>query len=226
MSGLVRLAAMMVVTLTAAVATGKEFSGRITYVQRYANPQTGAELKDLGGEPLDREQIYEIDGRNYRSFNEHGRLIQLYRAEENAYYFVRRGEPIKRDAAEEIAPVLGVRQVGETVTVLGRRCRRIDIETSLGTDTFYFDPAGPRVDPTAFRQHALGGWNRYLEGTGGALALKMILRNSAFVVTIEATSIAQASFAVSDFQLVSAMRGRRASSRGPTPARANRLPAR
>jgi hypothetical protein len=200
--------AILVLAAAGQNAVAKDFSGRIVYGQRYADPKTGSALKELGGQPLDLQQIYEIDGRNYRAFNEHGRLVQLYRNDENAYYAVWKGEVTKRDASQEEPRVLAIRNASETAIVLGRKCRRVDIETNRGVDTYYFDPAGPRVSAKAFHRHAFGGWDRYLEAAGGALPLKMIIRNSVFVATIEATSIADLKFGPDDFRLESAMRGR------------------
>ncbi len=190
------------------VGPAKLFSGRIVLTQRFEDPKTHAALSTFNGHKLDALQRYEIAGNNYRSFNEAGLLVQLYRGDENVYYSVSAGKPQPRDAGKPTYSVRVIRRSSETQTVLGRKCRRIDVETDDGAvTTYYFDPDGPRVDVKAFRRHAFGGWNRYLEATDGALSLRTIVHHPEFTFTLDAVSIEEVAFRPADFELATALAG-------------------
>ena len=109
-------------------------------------------------------------------------MLELFRAEDHLFRSYIFGEVTERDASEELSPVVSVRPAPGTVRVLERTCRGVVIEHPEGTDTSFFDPKGPRVDPAAFARHAYGAWNRYLDAAKGALALKMRHRPPKIVI--------------------------------------------
>ncbi|PIQ21443.1 MAG: hypothetical protein COW65_09045, partial [Cytophagales bacterium CG18_big_fil_WC_8_21_14_2_50_42_9] len=65
----------------------------------------------------------------------------------------------------------------------------------------YFYSPQIKTDKRVFAKHSFGEWNKYLEATDGALALKYIMTNKkyGYIWTSTATEISKMKFTSKDF---------------------------
>ncbi|MGB4397885.1 MAG: DUF4412 domain-containing protein [Daejeonella sp.] len=151
---------------------------------------------------LGREQHYFVDDSNYKSYDEKNNLTQLYDSRSNTYYGFWKDKTAHRiDAMTRTSQQYQVTRLKQKETILGYECETIQVITDESTTIYYYSPQ-LRIDHKAFSKHNFGDWNRYLEATNGALALKYKITNhkKGYVWTVLATKIIRMTLKAGDFE--------------------------
>jgi hypothetical protein len=189
------------VALTAFKKEEELFIGKILYKYNFTDLQ-GNDINNKLVPYLGSEQHYYIDNKNYKSLNQN-KLQQLYQSEtNNYYYFTDTKSAQKFDGNKPTSQKFIITKLNKTEKVAGYECKAIQIETDEATTIYYFSPK-IKTDKNVFQKHSFGEWNKYLEATDGALALKYIMTNKkqGFVWTSSATEISRIELTDKDFAL-------------------------
>jgi len=189
------------VTLTALKTKEELFTGKILYKYSFTDLQ-GNDINNKLIPYLGSEQHYFIDNKNYKTLNQ-DKLQQLYNSETNQYYyFTDTNAAQKIDGSKPTSQKFTITKLETTEKIAGYACKAIQIETDEAITIYYFSPQ-IKTDKNVFAKHSFGEWNKYLEATDGALALKYIMTNKkqGFIWTSTATEIAKLKLTAKDFSL-------------------------
>ncbi|WP_162056483.1 hypothetical protein [Pontibacter pamirensis] len=189
------------VALAAFKVIVKPFTGKILYRYSFKDLQ-GNDINEKLVPYLGSEQHYFIDNKNYKSLYQ-GKLQQLYNSETNAYYFIPDGRSAQKlDGSQPTSQIFKVTPLNKTEKVAGYSCKAIQVETDNATTVYFYSPE-IRTDKKVFSKHGFGEWNKYLEATDGALALKFVMtdKKNGFVWTSTATEVSKMDFGTGDFVL-------------------------
>lgn len=200
MKKLVLLFAVFVI-LVAFQVNVKPFTGKILYKYSFTDLQ-GNDINGKLVPYLGSEQHYFIDNKNYKSLYQE-KLQQLYNSQTNAYYFIPDGKSAQKlDGSQPTSQTFKVTPLDITEKVAGYSCKAIQVETDNATTVYFYSPE-VRTDKRVFSKHEFGEWNKYLEATDGALALKYVMtdKKNGFVWTSTATEVSRKDFGADDFVL-------------------------
>lgn len=179
------------IVLSAFNGAPRYFTGRIDFVYSFQDAQ-GKDITAQMAALVGGGQQYFVDEGNYKSFTDKGRFQQLYRSDSNIYYQGLPDQSIRKiDASSGASQVFTVKKLADHETIAGYDCEAVEINTDDGTTTYYYSEK-IKLNPSLYKRHAFGDWNRILEATGGALPLKfeMINMRQGFIVwTATATSV-------------------------------------
>lgn len=195
------LGLILLVSLTALRTKEEFFTGKILYKFSFADLK-GNDLNNKLVPYLGSEQHYFIDAKNYKSYNQN-KLQQLYNAETNTYYFFTGAKSAQRIKGDNVTSQKFIVKNLKTVEkVAGYDCKAVQIETDDATTIYFYSPE-IKTDRKVFSNHSFGEWNRFLEATDGALALKYIMTNKkqGFVWTSTAVEISPMKLLSKDFLL-------------------------
>ena len=177
------------------------FNGKILYKYTFTDLQ-GNDINSKLVPYLGSEQHYFIDNKNYKSLNQN-KLQQLYNSETNNYYFFTDNNTAQKfDASKATSEKFNVTRIDKTEKVAGYDCKAIQIETDEAVTIYFYSPQ-VKTDKKVFARHSFGEWNKYLEETDGALALKYIMTNKkyGYIWTSTATEISKLRLTAKDFSL-------------------------
>jgi hypothetical protein len=174
---------------------GAEFGGCIVYENEY---------QTLAGETLyyavKPKNWFYIQGNNFKLYDRHKQLQELYLGDANALYAFPKGQP-QRVADTARRPVPATRTcLPTTATILGYRCHLLRLtEGKVATLVFYAPEL--RVSVAAFSRCPAPGWYELLQATDGALPLRTITVDAQHDVsaTREAIAIAPMLLTATDF---------------------------
>jgi hypothetical protein len=185
----------------------REFSGRIVYRHSFVSLQgddIAAKLASYMGSGM---STYITSG-NYIIYNDKKQIAQLYTRVTNQYQVFNDGKLVStRDAAIPMWNDVIVTPLTETITVLGYRCKAIQMVTN-GVRTVYYYAPDLKVNPESYSKHALGDWYTYMKATDGSLTLKYVITSpkDGYVATSEAISVEAMPLSAADFLSTSAAR--------------------
>jgi len=186
-------------TFSAFKSNEEFFNGKILYKYTFTDLQ-GNNINSKLAPYLGSEQHYFIDNKNYKSLNQN-KLQQLYNSgTNNYYYFTDNNAAQKIDGSKATSQKFDVTRLDKTEKVAGYDCKAIQIETDEATTIYFYSPQ-IKTDKRVFAKHSFGEWNKYLEATDGALALKYIMTNKkyGYIWTSTATEISKMKFTSKDF---------------------------
>ena len=171
------------------------FGGRIVYEN---------ECQTLAGETLyfavKPKNWFYIQGSNFKYYDRHQKLQQLYRGSENRFYRFEKGQAVL--VADTACPAAGaaLTYLTTTATILGYRCQVLQLVQAGVSTLVYYSPQ-LRVKAAAFSRCPVPGWFALLQATGGALPLRTIAVDVEHDVTStsEAISIQTMPLAAADF---------------------------
>ena len=188
------------VALTAFNLADNLFRGRIVYEYSFTDLE-GNDISDRLVPYLGSGQHYFIDNKSYKSLYQ-GRLRQLYNSASNTYYALADdGSAQQYDGGQQTSQKFVVTPVDKTERIAGYKCKGIRVETDDAVTVYYYSPE-VKTDRQVFAKHSFGEWNRYLEATDGALALKFVMTSKkGFVWTSTATEVSRMDFGADDFAL-------------------------
>ena len=186
--------------LTAFQVNEKLFTGKIYYKYTFTDLQ-GNNINEQLEPYLGKEQNYFIDASNYKSYNQ-DKLCQLYHSNTNSYYYITDNTAKKMDGSQVTSQKFIVTHLDKTEKVAGFVCKSLQVETDDATTVYYYSPE-VKTDKKVFAKHNFGEWNKYLEATNGALALKFIMTNkkNGFIWTSTAMEIVKMELAAKDFAM-------------------------
>lgn len=186
--------------LTALTFKTEFFTGKIIYQYQFTT-YLGKDISEKLAPLIGSGSEYYISNKNYKSYSNQ-KLQQLYNAKTNIYYNVEGDTAKKIDASQVRFKDIQIKHLPLTENIAGYDCKVIQIETDNAITDYYYSPQ-LRVDLKAFAKHNYGEWNKYLEATNGALALKHVMRDkqSGLVWTSTATEIVPMELKASDFVL-------------------------
>lgn len=190
----------LIVIATAFKAKEDLFVGKIVYQYTFTDLQ-GNDVSFKMAPYLGLEQNYFIGTTSYKSYTQ-GKLQQLYMAGTNSYYYFTNNEGQKIDGSTSTSQTFTVKHLNETQKIAGYTCQAIQIETD-GTSTIYYYSLQIKTNQKVFAKHNFGEWNKYLEATNGALALKYIMTNKkqGYIWTSTASEVTKATLTDKDFLL-------------------------
>lgn len=177
------------------------FNGKILYKYTFTDLQ-GNDINSKLVPYLGSEQHYFIDNKNYKSLNQN-KLQQLYNSDTNNYYFFTDNNTAQKfDASKATSEKFNVTRLNKTEKVAGYDCKAIQIETDEAVTIYFYSPQ-IKTDKKVFARHSFGEWNKYLEETDGALALKYIMTNKkyGYIWTSTAIEISKLRLTAKDFSL-------------------------
>ena len=195
------LALAIVFTLSSAISIPPPFTGKIQYKYSFSDLE-GKDITEKAALVLGREQHYFVSDSNYKSHDESNNITQLYDSRTNTYFGFWKNQTAHRiDALTRTSQKYMIRKLDKTETILGYKCRAIQVETDETSTVYYYSPL-LRINPKGFSKHNFGDWNRYLEATDGALSLKYVITNlkKGYVWTIQATKITKMQLGAGDFE--------------------------
>ena len=178
------------------------FEGRIIYKFEFFENVTGRNITDSLSPYLGSQQLYFINGNNYKSYNQDTILTQLYNSETNKYYFVTPGEQTvyMLDANEISSSLIEVKLLEDLDTILGYPCQALMIVTDQDTTISWFSPAF-KVPFDNFSKHSYGHFYTYLKNTDGSLPLKYSIKNKFFTTIATALKVQKRMFTVTSFDI-------------------------
>ncbi|MBD2721007.1 hypothetical protein [Hymenobacter armeniacus] len=177
---------------------GPWFSGKIVYKNSFAT-LTGQDITDKIAPVMGSQNLYYINGENYKSYTEKKQLLELYTAKTNEMQYFINGQKSVIDAAAN-APAAVVKPLTEKATIAGYACQSLQIDADGNTTVYYYSPK-LRVNPELYSKHLAGNWYAFLKASKGALPLKFTMtdRKQGFVMNCEATSIEAMALPLSEF---------------------------
>ncbi|MGI4875738.1 MAG: hypothetical protein ACRYFX_31665 [Janthinobacterium lividum] len=178
------------------------FGGRIVYEN---------EFQTLAGETLyfavkPKNWLY-IQGNNFKFYDRHQKMQQLYLGHENRFYRFEKGQAVRvTDTAHPVAQAVPT-YLTTTATILGYRCQTLQLAQGGVSTLVYYSPQ-VRVKAAAFSRCPAPGWFALLQATGGALPLRTIAVDVEHDVTStsEAISIQTMPLAAADFTITAPAR--------------------
>jgi len=180
------------------------FTGKI--VMKYDFKDTkGNDMTEKIAAFLGREQHYFIDSSNYKSMDENNNWMQLYNSSNNSFYmFTKDKSAQKLDGGTHTSQKAEVIKLDKKEKIAGYECSALQMETDDATTVYYYSPR-LRVNPAAFAKHNYGDWNKYLEASGGALALKFVMTDhkNGYVWTSTAIGVIPMKLTAKDFEFPS-----------------------
>lgn len=192
-----------IITSNLLLSQNTYFVGHIVYKNAFFTPK-GEDITREFSAIIGKEQDYYIKSNNYKFvFNSPTMSMQLYNGLTNKCYIIfpdKTGQEIDASVVSDSA--LSIEHLSEDTLLLGRKCKKLVMKSSQSTAIYYYDPT-LRIDKDLYVKHEFASWNRYLAETGGALAIKYIVKNSLFTWDSEAVKIEEMDLMDSDFELSS-----------------------
>ena len=103
----------------------ENFAGKIIYQYQFTD-LAGKDITDKLAPYVGREQHYFINAGNYKSYDEHQNLMQLYNAATNQYYAVGKDKTAKKyDAAEGASQQFEVKHLTVKEKIAGYACKAV-----------------------------------------------------------------------------------------------------
>jgi hypothetical protein len=154
-----------------------EFSGCIVYENEY---------QTLAGETLyyavKPKNWFYIQGNNFKLYDRHKQLEELYVGDANALYTFAKGQPrLVADTARRPPPA-ALTCLPTTATILGYRCHLLRLAAGRVSTLVFYAPE-LRVSVAAFSRCPALGWRALLQATDGALPLRTITIDTEHDVT-------------------------------------------
>jgi hypothetical protein len=187
--------------LTSATPGASNFTGKIEYKYSFTNLD-GKDITSDKGSEIGFEQHYFVSDSNYKSYDEENNITQLYDSRSNTYYGFRKDKTSRRiDALYRSSQQYIITKLDKKETILGYECKAIRVETDNTSTVYYYSPQ-LKIDIKAFTKHNFGDFNKYLETTGGALALKYVITypKEGFIWTILAEKVTPMKLEAKDFE--------------------------
>ena len=192
--------AFFAVILTSFTSDREPFVGKILYKYSFTDLK-GNDITEKISTYFGREQNYYIDQKNYKAYDENNNWVQLYNSETNLYYsFNKEKVAQKFDGATQTSKTFKVTKLDLKEKIAGYDCIAIQVESDNSSTIYYYSPL-IKTDSKVFSKHNFGEWNKYLEATDGALALKFVLTNlkHGYVWTSIASEVSKANMTSNDF---------------------------
>lgn len=179
----------------------KIFEGSITYKITVSSPKNSPFVADFQYELGDTCLIFFKDGNCVVQSNGHPNTNIIYIASSNLEYTKMDGIDtlFVDDAATKFGELIGTKAESSDEYVLGKACKKFNINTSDRDYEFYYSP-DYYLPPTTFSKYLMGYANVYYKNCQAPF-LKRISKGNAFIITYEAIEIHEEQVSESLFQL-------------------------
>jgi hypothetical protein len=149
-------------------------------------------------------QKYFYKGDTYKSEVgvETKKTYQVFKSKEKRLYTWQQGvdSTIWVNSEKYSDKIKEVKQLPEEEVVLGIKCKKIVVISTIGETTYWYNPNKYKISYEAFKTHTYGNWNEYLK-IAGALPLKFEVKGKMFYIITTATEVKEIKVKDSEFDL-------------------------
>jgi hypothetical protein len=197
---------------TSLIHAQTNFEGYVVYRIEPKNPNKQlivdsvfyARIKKVMNGQLYSLQKYFYKGDTYKSEvgTEPKKTFQVFKPKEKRLYTWQQSADtaVWVDSEKYSDKIKEVRQLPDEEVVLGIKCKKIVVVSSIGETTYWYNPSKYKISYDAFKSHIYGNWNEYLK-IAGALPLKYEIKGKTFYIVTTATEVKEIKVKDSEFDL-------------------------
>lgn len=162
-------------TLLLGFTASAQFKGTVTYLNTYQSKIEGASDAQLESY-FGKKRFFYIQDDFYKSIT-HGEkeTLELYRGDTNRTYYKEEGNDTVYwvNAINEYVKVIDYAVEPSSETVLGVKCKKLTVKTSIGDFIYYFSEKKYPIAPASYKDHNYSHWGLYTS-IAKAVPLKII----------------------------------------------------